>query len=168
MQTSIDNYKPDKVVISNPDTATTTTIDVTSDYYNELVNSLTTLNERKSSLQEKITFLDSKIAKLEGAPATDEQIASVEVYVDSVLDNASRMYDVVNSATNELYHSNAYESKYMHFITTYESDSLKDNLKSFIIGGAAGLFVGIIIWGVDALILEFKHSTKKEEAEDER
>ena len=168
VQTSIDNYKPDKVVISNPDTATTTTIDVTSDYYNELVNSLTTLNERKSSLQEKITFLDSKIAKLEGAPATAEQIASVEVYVDSVLDNASRMYDVVNSATDELYHSNAYESKYMHFITTYESDSLKDNLKSFIIGGAAGLFVGIIIWGVDALILEFKHSAKKEEAEDER
>lgn len=168
VQASIDNYKPDKVVISNPETAATTTIDVISDYYNELVNNLTTLNERKSSLEEKITILNSKIAKLEGAPATDAQIASVEVYVDSVLYNASRMYDVVNSATNELYHSNAYESKYMHFITTYESDSLMSHLKSFVIGGAAGLFVGVIIWGVDALIVEFKHSAKKEEKDYEK
>ena len=163
VQTSIDNYKADKVVITNPESGQTTTIDVTSDYYNELVNSLTNLNERKSSLEEKITILDSKITKLEGTPATDEQIASVEVYVDSIVDNAKRMYAEVNKATEELYHSNAYESKYMHFITTYESDSLTSHLKSFVIGGVAGLFVGVVIWGVDALILEFKHSSKKEE-----
>ena len=54
----------------------------------------------------------------------------------------------------------------MHYITTSESESLKDNLKMFVIGTGAGLFVGLALWGCDALLLEVKRSKKRNEEEE--
>ena len=162
---SIDNYKKDSVVISDPNNPHPEPITVTGDYYNELVINLSDLNERKSYLEERITVLTHRITVLEGAHASDEDISKASLYVDSAYNNANNIYSKVLSHANELFNSNAYKSYYMHYITTSESESLKDNMKMFVIGIGAGLFVGLALWASDALFIEIKRSKKNEEEE---
>ena len=155
-QNSIDNYKPDKVVINSTDGSTPITVDVTSDTYNALILKLKDLNAQKSSLEERIAKLTDRISRLEGTPANDEQKAKAKSMVDEALARAKEYYEHVNENAKELFSSNAYTSKYMHAITTYESERFSDNLKLFAIGAAAGLLLGLIIWIGDAFVLEFK------------
>lgn len=162
---SIDHYQSDTIVISSADNNQTATVDVTSDYYNELVLSLTSLNERKSALEERITVLDNRITMLEGAPATEEQVAKAESYVASAISNANNIYNIVNNCSNELLSSNAYQNSYMHSIVTSEASSIKDSLKLFAIGAGAGLFIGVAIWAVDAFILEVRNNKREEKEE---
>ena len=162
---SIENYKKDSVVISDPNNPHPEPITVTGDYYNELVINLSDLNERKSSLEQRITVLGHRITVLEGPHASDEEIAKASLYVDSAYNNAQSIYNIVLVHSNELFNSNAYKSYYMHYITTSESESIMDNMKMFVIGAGAGLFIGLALWGCDALLLEIKRSKKNEEEE---
>ena len=166
IKNSIDNYKTDKVVISSTDNNQLQEVEITSDYYNELVGRLTALNNQKSTLEERITILDNRITKLEGEPATAEQVAKASEYVDNALNNAKSIYNIVNKHSQELFSSNAYNNSFMHTIITSEADSLKDNLKLFAIGAGAGLFIGLVIWFSDAFILEFKNSKKDLDAKE--
>nr|MCR4661456.1 hypothetical protein [Clostridia bacterium] len=138
------------------------TVDVTSDEYNELVLQLTKLNELKSSLEEKISILDDRIDRLENSTATDEQVAKAQTYVTKAVENATGVYDIVYNHSEELFESNAYLNQYMNSITTIESESIKGSLKSFGIGAAAGLLIGLVAWVADAFILEFKDAAKRQ------
>lgn len=162
---SIENYKKDSVVISDPNNPHPEPIAVTGDYYNELVINLSNLNEKKSSLEEKITVLNHRITILEGTHASDEEIQKASLYVDSAFNNAQSIYNIVYNHSNELFNSNAYRSYYMHYITTSESETLSDNMKMFVVGAGAGLAIGLVLWGCDALLLEIKRSKKNEEEE---
>lgn len=155
-QTEIDNYKPDTVVIPASDGDGYKSVDRTSDYYNQLVLEMTQLNENKSELEERIAILDSRIDKLQGQPATAEQVANAEKEVNDLLESAKDVYDLVNSSTDELFRSNAYNDRYMHAVVTTESEKFTDNLKQFGIGAAVGLAIGLVLWAADAFILEFK------------
>ena len=166
IKNSIDNYKTDKVVISSTDNNQPQEIEITSDYYNELVGRLTDLNNRKSSLEERITILDNRITKLEGEPATAEQVAKANEYVNSALNNAKSIFSIVNNHSKELYSSNAYNNSFMHTIITSEVDSISDYAKLFLIGAVAGLFIGLVAWVGDAFILEFKNSKKEFDAKE--
>ena len=167
---SIDNYKTDKVVISSTDNNQTTTVDVTSDYYNELVLELTSLNEQKTALEERITVLNKRIDMLEGEPATAEEVNKAESYINTALANANTIYNIVYNHSDELVNSNAYQNQYMHAIITSDSDSIKDSIKLFAIGAGAGLFIGLAAWAVDAFILEIRDSQRrqKEALKDEK
>ena len=167
---SIDNYKADKVVVSSVDSTQTTTVDVNSDYYNNLVLELSTLNERKTALEERITVLDKRIEMLEGTPATAEQVSKAESYINTALANANIIYNIVYNHSDELVNSNAYQNQYMHAIITSDSDSIKDSMKLFLIGAGAGLFIGLAAWAVDAFILEIRDSQRrqKEALKDEK
>ena len=160
---SIAGYQPDKVVISSTDNNQLKEVEVTSNYYNELVVRLTSLNNQKSALEEKIAILDNRINKLETAPATGAQIDTAEEYVSKALSKATSVYDLVSSHSEELYNSNAYKNSYMHAITTTESDTITNYMKTFVIGAAAGLFIGIAVWFVDAFVIELKAVRKEQE-----
>ena len=164
LKNSIDNYKSDEIVISSVDNNNQPIkVKVNSNYYNELVFKLSLLNEEKTSLERKISRLDSKINMLEGAPVSEDKVEKAEEYVSSALENAGKIYNAVYNHSNELYSSNAYKNQYMHAITTTESDSIRSSLKLFVIGAAAGLFIGLMAWGIDAVVLEFKNSKKEQE-----
>ena len=167
IQNSIDNYKPDTIVISSPDGSTVTTVDRTSDYYNGLVMSLIDAHKEKSSLEKRISTLDYRIDKLEGAPATDEQNLKAKTYVDDAFSNAQRIFELVNDSSNELFDSNNYNNRYMHSVTTVEAEKFTKNLKLFGIGAGAGFLVGLVIWIADAFILEFKSVRKANELKEE-
>ena len=128
--------------------------------------SLLEANEQKSSIEERISVLDYRIAKLEGSPASDEEVSKAEGYVDEAFENANTVYSLVKDSSNELFSSNSYNNRYMHSIVTTESEKLSDNLMMFAIGTLAGLVVGIILWGVDAFIIEFKNARKANETKE--
>lgn len=161
VQTAINDYKPDTVVISRPDGNPPIEVQVTSDYYNELVLQLADLNDEKSTLEERITVLTDRINKLEGTPATDEQVAEADRRVSKAVAKAQVIYELVYKNSDELINSNAYKNRYMHSITTFESESVAGYAKLAAIGAGIGLVCGLIIWATDGFIIELKSVSKK-------
>ena len=126
------------------------------------------MNEHKSALEEPITILGDRITKLDGPAATAEQKAKADEYVATALVDASNVYDLVLQSAKELFNSNAYQSIYMHAVTTSVSERFSDSLKLFLVGAAAGLAVGLVCWIGDAFILEFRAVKKANEKKEER
>ncbi len=163
---SIADYKADQIMIASADSTDTTKAEVTSDYYNNLINQEIALNEEKSSLEKQISLLNEKITKLQGEAATEEQVQKAEEYINDSLVNAQDLFNIVNNHANELFESSTYKNSYLEvFQTNTQAESLKDNLKKIIIGAAVGLVLGIVVWCVDGFIIELKKSNKKEENE---
>lgn len=161
VQTAISNYKPDTVVISRPDGNPPIEAQVTSDYYNELVLRLADLNEEKSALQERITVLTNRIDKLEGTPATNEQVAEADRRVNNAVAKAQAIYELVYKNSSELLNSNAYKNRYMHTITTFESESVAGYAKLAFIGAGIGLVAGLFVWATDGFIIEIRNVHRK-------
>lgn len=168
-KSSIANYKPDKKTInSTTDGGAPITVDVYPEAYYDLIFSLKELNEEKSELERKISIYTDRIAVLEGSDPTAEQLANAEKFVAKALENANNTFNLVNDFSLELFASNAYKSRYMHTVTTSESEGLKDNLKQFLIGAGVGLAIGLVIWVADAFILEFKAVRKVNELKEDK
>ena len=156
LQDAIDNYQFSITKVPAPDGTSWTEIKVKDDEYNALVNRLTALNAQKTALEERIAILTDRIAKLGGADATDEQKANAETYVTDALDVAKNIYSLVKENAKELFASNAYQNKFMHFVVTSDTEKFSDNIKLFLIGAGAGLGLGLVLWIADAFIIEFK------------
>ena len=153
----IEHYTPDSIVIKTPGGADVGPIEVNSEYYNALVLQYMELQQEKTKLEQEQSTIDFRISKLEGADPTPEQIAAIDAEVQSVLEKADELYTMVNESSEQLFKSNAYQNRYMHSITTSERESLKDNLKLFLIGAAAGVGLGFVLWVADAFVLEFRN-----------
>ena len=156
---SIQNYKNGKVVV-NTDNGTPIEVPHTDAEYNRLVLELTQMNEHKSELEERIATLTDRLTKIDGPEATAEQKAKAQEYVNNALAESRTLYSLVNRSAQELFGSSAYKNRYMHTITTTKREKLSDNLKLFVLGAAAGLAVGLIIWIGDAFIIEFRNVKK--------
>ena len=152
----------DVVVVTSTD-GTSQTYHLKSAYYNQLLNDRLDLYASKSSLEEEKELLEYRIGLLTGPEATAEQKAMVEERVDDVYKTAKDLYTKVSQASKELFTSNSYQYRYMHYITTYESEKLTDNLKTFVLGAALGFFLGVAAWVIDAFVLEFKVVKKANE-----
>ena len=156
LQDAIDNYQFSITKVPAPDGTSWTEIKVKDDEYNALVNRLTALNAQKTALKEKIDILNDRIGILGGTDATDEQKTAAEGYVANALDTAKNIYALVKENAKELFASNAYQNKFMHFVVTSDTEKFSDSLKLFLIGAGAGLGLGLILWIADAFIIEFK------------
>ena len=156
LQDAITNYQFSITKVPAPDGTSWTEIEIKDDEYNDLVNRLTALNEQKTAIQEKIKILEDRINKLGDPDASDEQKAHAEEYVTSALDTAKSIYNLVKDNAKELFASNAYQNKFMHFVVTSDTEKFSDSLKMFLIGAGAGLGIGLVMWIADAFIIEFK------------
>ena len=161
VQAAINDYKPDTVVISRQDGNPPIEVQVTSDYYNELVLRLADLNAEKSTLEERIAVLTDRITKLEGTPATEEQVAEADRRVTKAVNKAKALYELVYQNSNELLNSNAYKNRYMHSITTYESENVISYAKLACIGAGIGLATALLVWAIDGFVIEVKNVNKK-------
>lgn len=139
------------------------TIELKSNYYNQLVLQYADLQARKTELEKDIALVDQRIEILNGPEASASEKQAVENQIDDIMVDAKELYQLVSDASRELFSSNAYQNRYMHSITTYESESLRDNLKPFLVGAALGLFAGVAIWVIDAFAFEFKAVKKANE-----
>lgn len=166
LENSIASYPDGQVVVQTTDGGAAIPITHTDAEKNRLINQLTAMNQSKTALEERISILNERIAKLDGEPATAEQKAKADEYIQIALDDARKAFTLVSQNAEELFASNAYKSRYMHAITTSESEKLSDSLKLFLIGAAGGLFVGLLAWVADAFILEFKAVKKANDAKE--
>ena len=163
LEDSIANYPKGQTIVQTTDGGAPIPVSSTDPEKNRLINQLTALNAQKSSLEERISVLTDRLTKLDGAPATDEQKAKADEYIDVALQDAQNVYNLVYKNAEELFDSNAYKSRYMHALTTSDSERFSDNLKLFVIGAAAGLFIGVLAWIADAFIIEFRNVKKANE-----
>lgn len=168
LQASIDSYPDGQVVVQTTEGGAQVTVPQTNPEKNALMLQLTDMNEQKSSLEERISILNDRITRLDGMPATDEQKAKADEYINTALTDARSIYDLVNKNAAELFESNAYQSRYMHSITTSVSEKLSDSLKLFVVGAAAGIAIGLIAWVADAFVIEFKAVKKADEKKEEK
>lgn len=168
LEASIASYPDGKVVVQTTEGGVPVSVTQTNPEKNALILQLTDMNKQKTALEEKIAILDDRIAKLDGAPATDEEKAKAEEYINSAWQDALDIYDLVNKNANELFNSNAYKSRYMHAVTTSVSEKFSSNIKMFAIGAAAGLAIGLIIWVADAFVIEFRAVKKVNENKEEQ
>ena len=164
---SINNYQNSVIYVTKSD-GRISQVPVASDEYNNLVLELTNLNSHKTALDEKLVILNARIAKLDDAPASAEEKQIADNYTARAVSDSKRIYNLVNKTTQELFDSNAYQSRYMHSITTSESENFSDNLLMFAIGAGIGFGVGFFAWIIDAFVLEIRAFKKaNEEKEDE-
>ena len=164
LKNSIATYPDGQVVIQTTEAGGQVAVNYADAEFNRLVLELTSLNSQKSAIEEQISLLTDRLNKLTGPAATAEQKAKAEEYIDTALLDARSVFDLVYDSAQQLFESNAYKSRYMHAITTTDSEKLSDSLKLFAIGAGAGLFLGVILWIADAFILEFKAVKKANEA----
>ena len=167
LKASIAAYPDVEVVVKTTDGGGEQKVTQTNPEKNALVMQLGEMNDQKSALEEKIAVLDDRITKLDGAPATEEQKAKADEYVQTALNDAKNVYNLVSKNAAELFDSNAYKSVYMHAINTTVSEKFSDSLKLFVIGAAAGIAVGLIAWIGDAFIIEFRNVKKANEKKEE-
>ena len=156
LKDSIANYPNGQVIVQTTDGGAPIPVTAVDPEKNILIGQLTALNEQKSALEETIAILTDRLTKLNGPEATAEQKAKADEYINTAISDAKSIYNLVNKNAAELFASNAYKSRYMHAITTTDSEKFSDSLKMFIIGAAAGLGTGLIAWIADAFIIEFK------------
>ena len=168
LKASIASYPDGEVVVQTTDGGAQVSVPQTNPEKNALILQLTDMNEHKSALEEQIAILGDRITKLDGPAATAEQKAKADEYVATALVDASNVYDLVLQSAKELFNSNAYQSIYMHAVTTSVSERFSDSLKLFLVGAAAGLAVGLVCWIGDAFILEFRAVKKANEKKEER
>ena len=141
---------------------------IKTDYYNQLVLDRLDLLNQKSALEEELAVIDFRIDILTNGPEpTAAEIAAVEEEITSILTKTKNLFNIATDNSKELFNSNAYQNKYMHAVTTYESESLRDNMKKFVLGAVLGLFLGVAVWVVDAFVLEFKAVKKANEEMEE-
>lgn len=159
---SINDYKNGNVYVTKSD-GKTVQIPVASDEYNALVLELADYNSHKTMLEERLTVLGARIAKLDDAPATEEEKKNADGYVLKALKDSASIYNLVNKSAQELFESNAYQSRYMHSVTTSASENFSDNLTMFLIGAGVGFGVAFIAWIIDAFVLEIRAFRKANE-----
>lgn len=162
LKSAISSFPDGSISVQSPD-GTPVNVPYTDPEKNRLELELTTANENKSALEERKAVLFDRITKLDGPEATAEQKAKADEYVTNALADARNVYTMVSENADELFNSNAYQSRYMHKITTSDSEKFSDNLKLFLIGAAAGLAIGLVAWVADAFIIEFKAVKKANE-----
>ena len=167
LQASIDTYPDGQVVVQTTEGGAQVTVPQTNPEKNALMLQLTAMNETKSALEEKIAVLTDRIARLDGTPATEEQKAKADEYINTALTDARDVFNMVNKNAEELFDSNAYKAVYMHTVTTNVAESFSINLKLFLIGAAAGVAIGLIAWIGDAFIIEFRNVKKANEKKEE-
>ena len=167
LQASIDTYPDGQVVVQTTEGGAQVTVPQTNPEKNALMLQLTAMNETKSALEEKIAVLTDRIARLDGTPATEEQKAKADEYINTALTDARDVFNMVNKNAEELFDSNAYKAVYMHTVTTNVAESFSSNLKLFLIGAAAGVAIGLIAWIGDAFIIEFRNVKKANEKKEE-
>ena len=145
----------------------TKTYTMKSEGYNALLLERLDLLNQKSALEEQLAIIDFRIDLLtNGAEPTAAEIAAVETEITDILARTKNLFNIATENSKELFNSNAYQNRYMHAVTTYESESIRDNLKKFILGAALGLFLGVAVWVVDAFTLEFKAVKKANEEQE--
>ena len=134
-----------------------------TDYYNELIMNQAGYFETKAKLNENIANLNDLINGFKSSSSKAVQMNYVRDELASLTYICDQLYELVEEHASEIMNSEFYRTSYIDCIgAQLVNDSFfnASTIKKTCIGAVAGLFIGIVIWGMDGLIEEFKRGSK--------
>ncbi|MCR4940503.1 MAG: hypothetical protein K5930_10430 [Treponemataceae bacterium] len=166
-------YKNDSIAVSKQEEGVDTISSSVTDYYNNLIMDQVSNYTRKADLGEQIANLKYKIAGFEEIDRNQEWISYTESAMEDITETCNVLFELIRHHATEIIESTTYKASYMHYIEAQDTGSSifnAENIKKVLIGLAIGLFLAVIIWGMDGLIEEMKRSSpqKKEKSEEKR
>ena len=162
----IKEYKNDKIVVSTADQGTNQVSSTVTDYYNELIKNQAGFYSDKAELSENIANINDKLSGFHSGKSKADQHTYVSKELASLTSICDTLYDLVDKHASEIIDSEFYRNSFFDYIGAQYANSpflSAGTLKKVAIGAAAGLFIGLLIWGFDGLAAEFKRGSKKDE-----
>lgn len=161
-QKVIDEYEKNTIITQIQD-KTSETSTFTTEYYNNLILTQQKLNEQKNNTQEEIKILEDKIERFSNGGGSS-QSEKAEKEISLAYEACCSIFDTACELTNQLIASDSYIYCTIDATAAQtQKAGLSDYIKTFAIGPAAGLVLGLVVWFCDGFIVEFKRSNKKGE-----
>nr|MCR5329764.1 hypothetical protein [Lachnospiraceae bacterium] len=161
----ISEYKNDNIVVSMSEQGTSQVSSSVTDYYNDLIKTQAGYFESKAALNENIANINDLVNGFKSVSTKKAQMKYVANELVSLTGICNSLYDLVEEHASEIINSDFYRNSYVDFIGAQYIDESFFNastVKKTAIGAAVGLFLGIVIWGMDGLITEIKRGSKED------
>ena len=158
----LNSYKNDEIYItmqSSGDTKSTTT---TTDYYNTLVQQQADNYREAAALGISITSLEDRIARLNEAGGTADTAAYTES-LTTVLENCRRCYERILEQAVEIQSTPLFTTYLDHSSSAGGGKGiLAGASRKLLLGGFAGLLIGLGLWVIAAIAPEYRAGKKQE------
>ena len=157
------SYRNNDVYVSMQESDSDRTVQITSDYYNELVLSQRDLYAEAADLRRQIAEVQNKLDRLD-AVTSSADIADAEAAVSNAADTVRSLQDAIRDHMTEVFTSPLYTTYSEHSAPQGEpTNFLKASAKKMIIGAVAGAVIACGLWFLAALAPEFRKDRKDEE-----
>lgn len=157
----LDSYKNDEIYITMQDSGDTKTTTSATGNYNNLVLQQAENYSEAEKLSAEIAGLKDRIALLDADAATaDIQPYSEEL--ERVIERCRDCYSRINAQMQEIQRSAFFTTYLQHSTTVVSRKGLIAGAgRKMALGGAAGLFIGLGLWFLAALVPEYRPGKKQ-------
>jgi small nuclear ribonucleoprotein (snRNP)-like protein len=159
-QRVLDSYKNDEIYITMQDSGDTKTTTSATDNYNNLVLQQADNYSEAEKLSADIANLKDRIALLDTDAAADIQPYNEEL--ERVIERCKDCYSRVKAQMQEIQRSPFFTTYLQHSTTSVSSKGFIAGAgKKMVLGGVAGLFIGLGLWFIAALAPEYRSGKKQ-------
>ena len=159
-QRVLDSYKNDEIYITMQDSGDTKTTTSATDNYNNLVLQQAENYSEAEKLSADIANLKDRIALLDTDATADIQPYNEEL--ERVIERCKDCYSRVKAQMQEIQRSPFFTTYLQHSTTSVSSKSFIAGAgKKMVLGGVAGLFIGLGLWFIAALAPEYRSGKKQ-------
>ena len=170
VETLLDNYKNDEILVSVPENDSLQTAQTNTDYYNNLILEQAENYRLASEKMEEIDELETRIAALEEARnyVTQQETEEAEQEVARLLDRCRDISVKVRDHMTEVFDSTFQNNLANHSGALGKTPNfLVASAKGILIGTVVGAAVGFVIWLIGGLAPEMASRRERSEKEDE-
>ena len=164
----LETYKNDQIYVSMQESDGSKSTMQTTDSYNKLILEQAKNYAELAKLEIQITDLSGKIASLKSdvTSVSDEALEEATGELEKALEASRVVYEGVKAHMEEIFGSAFYTNYAEHTVPQGKLQNfLVANLKSMLIGAAAGLVIACGLWFLAALAPEFRRGRKDDEEE---
>ena len=155
-------YKHDELYITMQESESSRNTTLTSDYYNQKMLQQTENYDRAAALKTKVANLNRIVTLLEGAEGISVTEA-VEQELERTLSTARGLYAEIREHMDEVFESPLYTTYARHSVPQgKEQNFLVASWKRILLGVAAGLAIGFVLWFVAGIVPEMGKGRKEE------
>lgn len=161
----ISNYKNDNILVARQknESEEPSELNATSvtDYYNGLILNQASLFKKRSDLQLIVKNITDKRNGFSKKTGSAKNLETAEKEMGELENVLQSLYELIKFHAEEIVESISYTGSFISSIdAVYTSSSIfsKDSLIKLATGAGIGFFIGLLLWGLDGLILEFKNS----------
>ena len=182
VDSSIAQYKRDRIIVSSSESAESKEAYITTNYYNSLVMQKLELTEQLHSTETDIADMTDRLEKLAAITSSSNTDSEFDAKLLKCFNNLKDMYAIVYDLAEELFERGFVKCAYIDVAySTVSSDGSGDGVtnisgsstnevsivKNVGIGAVIGVVIAVVIWACDGLVLELKESNadKKEKEE---